>query len=100
MGILRFDITASIRHEMTKPSSSNSISVTTKCFSLLLGVTAVHLLLSNFLGLILFIESQPARPTQLTLLADWPHSFVLVYRIQLVPFGQNCLIGTVLASLG
>ena len=45
---------ASIEQEMTAPSSSNSTSVTMKCFSLFFGSTAVHLLLSNFFGLILF----------------------------------------------
>jgi hypothetical protein len=59
MGIVLFDMTASIRHEVTAPDSSNSISVTMKCFSLLVGMTAVHLLLSNFLGFMLFIIYKP-----------------------------------------
>jgi hypothetical protein len=45
---------ASIEQEMTVPSSSNSTSVTMKCLSPFFGSTAVHLLLSNFFGLILF----------------------------------------------
>jgi len=55
IGTDRFEIRDSIEHKVTIPSSSKTTSVTTKCFSFLLGVTAVHLLFSNFLGLILFI---------------------------------------------
>jgi len=42
--------------EITLPSSANSTAVTVKCFSRLIGDTVVHLLLSNFLGFILFIN--------------------------------------------
>ena len=37
------------------PFSSNSTSVTRKCFSLKAGFTAVHLLFNNFFGFNLFI---------------------------------------------
>lgn len=49
--------TASSKQEKTVPSSSNSTSVTRKCFSRFTGLTAVHLLLGNFDGLILFTVS-------------------------------------------
>ena len=55
IGIERLDIMASMKQEVTVPASSNSTSVTIKCFSPFFGSAAVHLLLSNFLGLILFI---------------------------------------------
>jgi len=42
--------------EVTLPSSSNSTSVTVKCFSLFTGEVAVHLLLSSFFGFIRFID--------------------------------------------
>lgn len=54
MGMARFDKTASRQQETTFSSSSNSMSDTMKCFSLFTGVTAVHLLFSNFFGFILF----------------------------------------------
>ena len=50
-------MTDSMQHETTMPSSSNSISDTMKCFSFFVGARAVHLLLSNFFGLILFIKN-------------------------------------------
>jgi hypothetical protein len=57
-------MTASKRQLTTTPSSSNSTSTTKKCFSLFLGSTAVHLLCSNFAGLIRFIHT-PSRKTWL-----------------------------------
>src|SRR5690606_40145667 len=53
MGYSLRDSTASSTHDSTTPSSSYSTSVTKKCFSRLIGVTAVHLLLRSLAGLIL-----------------------------------------------
>ena len=50
---------ASNKHRITPPSSSKSTSVIKKCFSLLIDLTAVHLLRSSFLGLILLIANTP-----------------------------------------
>ena len=50
-------MTASIEQEITFPESSTSTFVTMKCFSLLIGFTAVHLLLSSLSGLNLFIDT-------------------------------------------
>ena len=44
------------RAERFKRVINIDISVTRKCFIFLAGVTAVHLLWSNFLGLILFTD--------------------------------------------
>ena len=76
--IARFVITASMQQINTAPSSSNSISETMKCFSLFWGLTAVHLLLSNFLGLIWCIHS----PLTKYLIKQWAtmliiHQFLL-----------------------
>src|SRR5210317_838085 len=64
MAWTRLDMTASSAQDNTAPSSSYSTSVTMKCFSRLSGFTAVHLLLSNFLGLIWFTtnSSSPVTP--------------------------------------
>lgn len=55
-------ITASIKQCITAPSSLNSTSVIKKCFSLLTGRVAVHLLLRSFLGLTVFIFRSGAYP--------------------------------------
>ena len=56
---VRCEIIASNKHRITSPSSSKSTSEIKKCFSLLIGLTAVHLLRSSFLGLILLIANTP-----------------------------------------
>ena len=56
MAIERLVITASIKQWTIAPFSSNSTSVTEKCFSLEAGFTAVHLLFSNFFGFKVFIR--------------------------------------------
>ena len=56
MGTIRLDNTDSIMQAVTAPSSSNSTSVTMKCFSFRAGLTAVHLLFINFLGLIGLVD--------------------------------------------
>jgi hypothetical protein len=56
MGTIRLDITDSIMQAVTAPSSSNLISVTIKCFSFRVGLTAVHLLFINFLGFIGLVD--------------------------------------------
>ena len=78
IGIERLDMTASSEQKMTAPSSSNSIADTRKCFSLFVGLTGVHLLLSNFLGLILFtgtlqISERNLRSDRALAIALLPH---------------------------
>jgi len=53
------------------PFSANSTSVTTKCFSLAAGFTAVHLLFSNFFGFSVFILNGYHEPDDWVVQLPW-----------------------------